>query len=258
MRGIILAGGTGSRLYPLTKSVSKQMLPIYNKPMIYYPLTTLIDMGIRDILVITTEKDQLLFQDLLQDGAQWGVNITYTTQSAPRGIAEALIIGDDFIGDEDVTLILGDNIFSHTPNHPVLSHSSVYGKTVSHPERYGVVMPDKFNKLPFVIVEKPEPDLIARNSAAVVGLYTYRNGDHKFASSITPSARGELEITDLNNLLIEKDRLNVLMLDGNSAWFDAGSFDSLLEAGEYVRALEVRQGIKIGCPETAARRRGFI
>lgn len=254
MRGIILAGGTGSRLYPLTKVISKQLLPVYNKPMIYYPLTTLIELGIRDILVITTKHDQMMFQDLLKDGAQWGVKISYATQDAPRGIAEALIIGDDFIGDDDVALILGDNLF-HTEHYALETPSVIFVTQVADNSRYGVLCVGS-EEGSARIIEKPKD--APADAPAVTGLYVYRNGAHRFARHLTPSARGELEITDLNNILIERHMMTSVALPPSAAWLDTGTIEDLHNASEYVRVVEQRQGIKIGCPETAARAQGFI
>lgn len=260
MRGIVLAGGTGSRLWPMTRAVSKQLMPVFDKPMIYYPLSTLIGAGIREILIITTPGDQRAFQELLGDGSQWGVSFTYATQDQPRGIAEALIIGDEFIGDGDVALILGDNIFD-TLAVPEISDADIHGANViflhqvADNSRYGVLYPPTDDS-PSRIVEKPAN--APRHYPAVTGLYMYANGDHRHVRDLKPSMRGELEITDLNNFLIQHGRIYGKFLIRTAAWLDTGTVEDLHAASEYVRVIEKRQGLKIGCVEASAWRQGFI
>ncbi len=260
-KGIILAGGQGTRLYPLTITVSKQLLPIYDKPMIYYPLTTLMLGGIRDILLITTREDKKLFESLLGNGSQFGIKINYEIQKSPGGLAQAFIIGENFIGDSNVVLILGDNLFhgeelsrrfrSCKDN---FNGATIFGYSVQDPERYGVIY---FNSDGDIekIIEKPTSP---KSSLAVTGLYFYDNSVIKKAKSIKPSGRGELEISDINNLYLREKKLNVEIMSRGIAWLDTGKFDSLHDAGGYIRTLENRQGLKIGSPEEAAWRMGWI
>lgn len=257
MRGIVLAGGTGSRLWPLTRAVSKQLMPVFDKPMIYYPMSTLVAAGIRDILVITTPAEVGQFQRLLGNGYQWGLNIAYATQSAPRGIAEALIIGDEsgYIGDDGVALILGDNIF-HGPGlvPDAWVGAQIFAYPVANPSDYGVVYFTPSGTV-FSIEEKPT---VPKSRYAVTGLYFYDSDVANVARSITPSARGELEITAVNEIYRKRGELRVTALEPGSAWLDTGTFDSLVAASEYVRVIEQRQGRKVGCIEETAWRQGFI
>ncbi|MGY0391259.1 glucose-1-phosphate thymidylyltransferase RfbA [Bizionia sp. KMM 8389] len=260
MKGIILAGGSGTRLHPLTLSVSKQLMPIYDKPMIYYPLSTLMYAGIKDILIISTPKDLPLFKDLLGDGKKYGCNFQYAVQEAPNGLAEAFIIGEEFIGSDKVALILGDNIFYGTGLAKLLQSNNdpqggiIYAYRVHDPERYGVV---EFNAdgQAISIEEKPEKP---KSNYAVPGIYFYDNSVVDIAKNIKPSHRGELEITDVNKAYLEQDKLSVSILDRGTAWLDTGTFQSLMQASQFVEVLEERQGLKIGSIEAAAYEMGYI
>jgi glucose-1-phosphate thymidylyltransferase len=262
MKGIILAGGSGSRLWPLTKGISKQLMPIYDKPMIYYPLTTLMQAGIREILMITTPEQNQLFVDLLGDGLQWGINIEYAVQPSPDGLAQAFIIGEPFIGKDKVALVLGDNLFYGLQNNidSKLKKSTdpdggiIFAYPVSDPERYGVVEFDK-NLNAKSIEEKPTNP---KSNYAVVGLYFYDNDVVEIAKNIKPSGRGELEITDVNEAYLKRGKLQVETLDESDVWLDTGTIDSMVDAADFVRVLQKRTGVIIGSPEKVAYEEGFI
>jgi glucose-1-phosphate thymidylyltransferase len=261
MKGIILAGGSGTRLYPLTQVISKQLLPVFNKPMIYYPLCTLMLAGIRDILIITTPADQPLFRGQLGDGSQWGISLSYAIQPEPKGLAQAFLIGADFIGRDPVSLILGDNIyFGHNLEGTLrqamarTEGATVFGYHVNAPERYGVVEFDGAGRA-ISIEEKP---LKPRSNYAITGLYFYDNSVVDIARSIRPSRRGELEITDVNSIYLERGALTVTILERGFAWFDTGTHEALLQAAEFVATVEMRQGQLIASPEEVAFRKGYI
>ncbi|MFG6279363.1 glucose-1-phosphate thymidylyltransferase RfbA [Microbacterium sp. 5K110] len=260
MRGIILAGGTGSRLHPITLGVSKQLVPVYDKPMIYYPLSTLILAGIRDILIITTPQDSEQFQRLLGDGSRFGISLTYKVQPSPDGLAQAFLLGEEHIGSDSVALVLGDNIFygqgmgTRLRQYTDLTGGVVFGYWVADPTAYGVVEFDNAGH----VVSLEEKPAHPKSNYAVPGLYFYDNDVIEIARSLTPSPRGELEITDINSRYLERGALKVELLPRGTAWLDTGTFDSLSEATEFIRTVEKRQGLSIGCPEEVAWRMGFL
>ena len=264
MKAILLAGGTGSRLFPVTLGVSKQLLPVYDKPMVYYPLSVLMKAGIREILLISTSVDLVQYERLLGDGCQWGISLKYKAQQKPNGLAEAFILGEEFVGKDSVCLILGDNIFygvdfseqlEEVKKRTVLGNkATIFGYTVNDPKRYGVIEYDLFGK-PIAIEEKPEHP---KSNQAVVGLYFYPNSVVKIAKQIKPSARGELEITSVNQCFLQKGELQVDLLGRGFVWLDTGTHESLLEAGQFIHTIEKRQGVKVGCLEEIAFEKGFI
>jgi glucose-1-phosphate thymidylyltransferase len=260
VKGIILAGGSGTRLYPITRGISKQLIPIYDKPMIYYPLSTLMLAGISEILIITTPHEQSQFKRLLGDGSDWGIHLHYAVQPSPEGLAQAFIIGEEFIGSDKVVLILGDNIFyGHAFGASLKTCTDpdggiIFAYQVSDPERYGVVEFDDHMKA-ISLAEKPEQP---KSNYAIVGLYFYDNDVIDIAKKIRPSERGELEITTINEAYLKQDKLRVVPMDRGSAWLDTGTFESMNDASEYIQVIEKRTGLKIGCPEEVAYREGFI
>lgn len=260
MKGIILAGGSGTRLYPITKGVSKQLVPLYDKPMIYYPLSTLMLAGINEVLVISTPKDLPRFEELLGDGSDWGMTLKYAVQEEPRGLADAFIVGEEFIGTDKVALVLGDNIFHGTEmGHKLKQYTEVdgglvFGSQVHDPERYGVVEFDE-NMNVVSIEEKPKEP---KSKYAIPGLYFFDNKCVEYAKNVKPSERGEIEITEIHNAYLKEGKLKVALLDRGTAWLDTGTFETLHQAGEFVKVIESRQGIKVGCPEEIAYRNNWI
>lgn len=260
MKGIVLAGGSGTRLYPITLGVSKQLIPIYDKPMIYYPLCTLLSAGINDILIISTPQDQPRFQQLLGDGHQFGCRFSYEVQVKPLGLADAYIIAEDYIGEDKVAMVLGDNIFygsqmdEQLKNYLNVDGGVIFGQRVSDPERYGIVEFDKEMKV-LSIEEKPAKP---KSNYAIPGLYFFDNDAIKYAKQVKPSERGELEITEVMNAYLKADKLKVHLLDRGTAWLDTGTFDSMNQASQFVQVIEERQGIKVGCIEEVAYQQGFI
>jgi glucose-1-phosphate thymidylyltransferase len=261
MKGIILAGGSGTRLYPITKSISKQIIPIYDKPMVYYPLSVLMLAGIRDILIISTPKDIHLYEDLLENGNQFGLSLSYAIQSSPDGLAQAFIIGDKFIGNSPVCMILGDNIFYGHGFGKILTNTAtlqtgavVFGYYVNDPERYGVVEFDDQGK----VISLEEKPIVPKSNYAVTGLYFYGNDVVEKAKSLKPSPRGELEITDLNRLYLNENKLKVKIMGRGMAWLDTGTHETLLQASVYIQTIEERQGLKVSCLEEIAFKQGYI
>lgn len=260
-KGIILAGGSGTRLYPLTLAISKQIMPVYDKPMIYYPISVLMESGIKEILIISTPRDIVVFKELLGDGSRWGMNFEYKVQEKPNGLAEAFIIGEEFIGDNNVAMILGDNMFYGSHLSEILkranereNESTIFGYYVKDPRRYGVVEIDENGKA-ISIEEKPEEP---KSNYAVPGLYFYTNDVIQIAKSIKPSARGELEITSVNDEYMKKGKLTVEKLENGMAWFDTGTHDALIETASFVQTIEKRQGIQVSCPEEIAYKNNWI